>query len=156
MGLKKLFGSGEHLMRVLLLFAAGLIAFLGLKALLVPKDFGLHGHYRAGALADNRAHRVSYAGRAACADCHTDEPAALAKGKHARVGCESCHGALAVHAEDPEARKPALPEVPGLCLRCHGKTSGRPASFPQIDPADHAGEGRCTECHSPHDPGQQP
>jgi hypothetical protein len=156
MVLKKLFGSGEHLVRVLLLFAAGLIVFLGLKALLVPKDFGLYGHYRAGALADNRTHRVAYAGRAACADRHTDEPAALAKGKHAGVGCESCHGALAVHAEDPEARKPALPEVPGLCLRCHGNTSGRPAGFPQIDPGDHAGEGRCTECHSPHDPGQQP
>jgi hypothetical protein len=154
--MKKLFGSGGHLVRVLLLFAAGLLAFVGLKALLVPKGFGLYGHYRAGALDDNRARPVSYAGRAACGDCHDDKPAALAKGKHAHVGCESCHGALAVHAQDPEALKPALPAVPALCLRCHQKAAGRPASFPQIDPADHAGENRCTECHSPHDPGQQP
>ena len=154
--MKRIFGSGEHLVRVLFLFAAALLAFLGMKALLVPEGFGKYGHYRAGALDDNRARPVSYAGRAACADCHDDKPATLARGKHASVGCEACHGALAAHAHDPETLKPALPQVPALCLRCHGRTTGRPATFPQIDPADHAGEARCTECHSPHDPGQQP
>jgi cytochrome c554/c'-like protein len=154
--MKKVFGSGEHLVRVLLVFAAGVAAFLGLKTLLVPEGFGLYGHYRAGALDDNRAHSVSFAGRAACADCHEDEPAALRRGKHAAVGCEACHGALAVHAQDPEALKPALPVVPGLCLGCHRRASGRPAAFPQVDPEDHAGEARCTECHTPHDPGRQP
>ena len=153
--MRRIFGSGEHLVRVLLLFVAGLLAFLGLKSVLVPKGFGVYGHYRAGALDDNRAREVSFAGRAACADCHEAEPAALAKGKHARVGCEACHGAQAAHAREPE-RKPGLPRLPALCLRCHDRNSGRPAAFPQIDVADHAGEARCTECHSPHDPGQQP
>lgn len=154
--MKRIFGSAEHLFRVLLLFAAGLIAFLGLKQLLVPEGFGLYGHYRAGALDDNRARPVSFAGRAACGDCHDDKPATLAKGKHARVGCEACHGALGRHAQAPDELEPARPEVPALCLRCHARNPGRPAGFPQIDPADHAGDARCTECHSPHDPGSQP
>jgi hypothetical protein len=151
--MKRLFGSGEHLVRVLLLFAAGLLAFLGLKALLVPPGFGVYGHYRAGALDDNRARPVSFAGRAACGDCHDAEPAALARSRHARVGCEACHGALSAHAGDPE-QKPRPPKVPALCLRCHQRAAGRPADFPQIDPLDHAGEASCTECHSPHEPGQ--
>jgi hypothetical protein len=142
--------------RVLLLFGAGLLAFLGLQSMLVPEGFGVHGHYRAGALDDNRALSVSFAGRAACADCHEDEPAALSRGKHAGVACEACHGALAVHAQDPEALKPARPEVSALCLRCHGRLAGRPAGFPQVDPADHAGEAGCTECHTAHDPGREP
>lgn len=154
--MRRLFGSGEHLMRVVLLFAAGLLVFLGLKAALVPKGFGVYGHYRAGALDDNRARPVAFAGRTACGDCHDDKPPVLAKGRHATVGCEACHGPLAAHIEDSEAPKPVRPPVPGLCLRCHGKTTGRPAAFPQIVPADHAGDTRCTECHSPHDPERQP
>ena len=153
--MKPIFGSAEHLVRVLLLFAAGLLAFLGLRALLVPPGFGAYGHYRAGALDDNRALPVSFAGRAACAECHDAEPAALAKGRHARIGCEACHGALAAHAQDPEG-KPQRPQAPGLCLGCHDRARGRPAGFPQIDPADHAGAASCTECHSPHEPGTQP
>lgn len=154
--MRRIFGSAEHLVRVALLFGAGLVAFLGLQQLLVPEDFGVYGHYRAGALDDSRARPAAFAGRAACGDCHDDKPAALAKGKHAAVGCEACHGALAAHAQAPDEAAPARPDVATLCLRCHGRTSGRPATFPQIDPADHAGETRCNECHSPHDPGTQP
>ncbi|HET8644213.1 MAG TPA: cytochrome c3 family protein [Vicinamibacteria bacterium] len=154
--MKRIFGSAEHLVRVLLLFAAGLVAFLGLQQLLVPEGFGLYGHYRAGALDDNRARPAAFAGRAACADCHEAEPAALGRGKHAAVGCEACHGALARHAQAPDELTPVRPDPAALCLRCHARASGRSASFPQIDPADHAGEARCTECHSPHDPGSAP
>lgn len=153
--MKRIFGSAEHLFRVLLLFAAGLAAFLGVKHLLVPQGFGKYGHYRAGALDDNRARPVSFAGRAACGDCHDDKPPLLAKGKHARVGCEACHGALGKHAEAPDELKPPRPDPAKLCLRCHGRLAGR-AAAPQIDPADHAGDTACTECHSPHDPGSQP
>jgi hypothetical protein len=58
--------------------------------------------------------------------------------------------------EAPEESKPPRPDPAALCLRCHGRTAGRPAGFPQIDAADHAGDARCTECHQPHDPGSQP
>ena len=49
-----LFGHRGHLLRVAGLFAAGVLAFLVLQAFLVPKGFGVYGHYRAGALEENR------------------------------------------------------------------------------------------------------
>ena len=45
-----LFGHKEHLLRVAGLFVAGVLAFLVLQAFLVPRGFGVYGHYRAGAL----------------------------------------------------------------------------------------------------------
>jgi len=151
--MSRLFGHGEHLVRVLGLFAAGLLLFLLAKALLVPADFGVYGHYRAGALADNRARSLVHAGRAACAACHAERVAELRKSKHAGVGCESCHGALAAHASEPKAHKALRPEGRALCLTCHRTNVARPVSFPQVDPRDHAPEGACTDCHSAHDPG---
>jgi hypothetical protein len=146
----------EHLFRVAGLFVAGLLLFVAVRALLVPSDFGLYGHYRAGALTDVRAKTPSYAGREACADCHPDISEALAKGKHVRVGCESCHGALGLHAADPEKVKPAKLAVPGLCLSCHAASVAKPKKFPQIDPSDHGEGALCTSCHLPHLPGESP
>jgi len=66
---------------------------------MMPKDFGQYGHYRPGALADNAAMPISFAGRAACEECHADVVEGRAGHKHEHVGCEACHGALAAHAE---------------------------------------------------------
>ena len=67
-----LFGHKEHLVRVAALFAAGVLVFVALQSLLVPKGFGGYGHYRAGALDDNRARPLVHAGRGACVECHAD------------------------------------------------------------------------------------
>jgi predicted CXXCH cytochrome family protein len=146
------FKDAEHLVRVAALFLAGVVAFFVAQRLLVPAGFGQYGHYRAGALADNRDRPVVFAGRAACEECHTDVAETKAKGRHARPACEACHGALAAHAADPSI-KPTRPDGRTLCLRCHTALVGRPASFPQIDVAEHAPKGACTECHATHDPG---
>jgi hypothetical protein len=119
----------------------------------VPSDFGVYGHYRAGALADNRARPLVHAGRAACAACHAERAGEIGKGKHASVGCESCHGPLAAHAADAQAHEAPRPEGRLLCLTCHRVNVGRPAAFPQVDPREHAPDGACTDCHSAHDPG---
>lgn len=147
------FKDQAHLLRVAGLFVAALLVFLLLKTLLVPADFGRYGHYRAGALDDNRAHPVVYAGRAACAACHEDAAAALAKGRHATVGCEACHGALGTHAEaaDPVQAKPARPDA-RLCPVCHAAEVAKPTGFSQVR-ADHADAGTCLECHQAHQPG---
>jgi hypothetical protein len=29
----------------------------------------------------------------------------------------------------------------------------KPEGFPQVEPAEHAPEGACSECHTPHSPG---
>ena len=148
------FKDQEHLLRVAALFLAGLLLFLFLKAVLVPKDFGKYGHYRAGALEDARARPVAFAGAAACADCHSDAVDAKKAGKHAGVRCEACHGALASHAQadDPAAAKPKHPTAE-LCLVCHAANVAKPAGFPQVQAKEHAEPGTCLECHKGHQPG---
>jgi hypothetical protein len=54
---------------------------------------------------------------------------------------------------DPKA-KPAKPPE-GFCLRCHEATPARPEAFKQIVVKDHY-EGKCLECHLPHQPDEAP
>jgi hypothetical protein len=149
-----LFKDKEHLLRVAALFAGGFVVFLLLRGLLVPAGFGEYGHFRAGAIEDNRQHAIKYAGHAVCTECHTDVGEVRARGKHAHVACEACHGALAAHAADPEAAKPVRPDPRTLCVVCHAPNVAKPASFPQID-SDHP-DAVCTECHLAHDPTSAP
>lgn len=141
-----------HLLRLAALFAVGILAFLVLRAIFVPAGFGELGHFRSGAMGDNAARPLSYAGRTTCADCHDQEAATLAGSAHARIGCESCHGPLATHAADPDAVTPTLPVATPLCERCHAELQARPARQPQVDPGPHADGADCTDCHQPHDP----
>jgi hypothetical protein len=144
--------DAEHLIRLGLLFLAGLLGFLVLRSLFVPAGFGELGHFRAGSLVENRERELRFAGRAACVECHDDVAATLAGGGHAGIGCESCHGALASHAADPV-------EIPGfvaaageLCAQCHALNRARPAGHPQVDVVAHAEGIACTECHAAHTP----
>jgi hypothetical protein len=148
------FKDQEHLLRVAGLFLVGLLAFLLLKAVLVPEGFGRYGHYRAGALDDARARPVAFAGSGACTDCHSDVVDAKKAGKHAGVRCEACHGALASHAQadDAVATKPPRPTA-ALCAVCHSANVAKPAGFPQVQVKEHAEPGTCLECHKAHQPG---
>jgi predicted CXXCH cytochrome family protein len=151
-----LFRHGGHLIRVAGLFLAGVAAFLALQAFMVPKGFGVYGHYRAGALDDNRARPLKHGGRAACLECHPDVGDTLAKGRHAGVRCEACHGPHAAHAADPSEAQAVRPDSKLLCARCHQSLVARPASFPQVEPAEHAGGEACTTCHQAHSPKDPP
>jgi hypothetical protein len=147
------FENREHLLRVAALFAFGFLLFLVVRALLVPADFGVYGHFRASALDANRLPSLVHAGRKSCALCHPDVVEALGAGRHVGVGCEACHGPLARHTEDPAAQKAARPDPRATCLRCHEGNVAKPASFPQVNPAEHAPDGSCADCHPPHQPG---
>jgi cytochrome c553 len=68
------------------------------------------------------------------------------------VACETCHGPLAKHADDPAANVPKLPSVATLCARCHEKDTAKPKSFPQVVTVEHSGGLACNECHKPHNP----
>lgn len=153
--MRVLFGHKEHLVRVAALFLAGTGAFFVLRALFVPEGFGRYGHYRAGALDENRARPVAYAGRAACVECHSDVPEAAKGGRHEAIRCEACHGPLAGHAGDPGEHPAVRPDSKVICARCHAANVARPAGFPQVDVAEHAGEEACTTCHPAHQPGEQ-
>ena len=147
-----LFKDKEHLLRMAALFAAGVLLFVVARALLVPDGFGVYGHFRAGALQDNRERTPGFAGHAACGDCHADILEARAGSRHAAVGCEACHGALGRHAGDPEAMTPVKPDGGGICLVCHLANVAKPKAFPQVDPAEHGDGQGCDACHRPHHP----
>jgi hypothetical protein len=150
------FGDWEHLARVAGLFLAGVILFLVVQALFVPPGFGVYGHFRAGALDDNRAHPLSYAGQAACQECHADVAEVRKAGKHGGVSCEACHGPLSGHATDPSAAPAQRPDAGKLCLVCHTANVAKPQGFLAIAVEDHAGTESCLTCHTAHNPGAAP
>ena len=150
--MKEMFKDREHLFRMAALFLGGLILFLIARAALVPKGFGEYGHYRPDALKENAARPIAFAGHKACEECHEDVVEARKGSRHATVHCESCHGPLAKHAEDPAALVPERPDRRTICLVCHRAEPAKPAAFPQVDPREHAGESACDECHSAHHP----
>jgi hypothetical protein len=134
------------------LFVVGVTAFVILRWLMVPADFGVLGHYRAGAVTDNMAPPLVFAGQAACLGCHADVAEVRAQGKHARIACESCHGALAAHVSNPDGAKPVRPDARNTCISCHSANVSKPKSFPQVVPEEHAPEGSCAACHVVHNP----
>lgn len=146
------FKDFEHLLRMAAMFAVGLGLFAVARGLLVPEDFGVWGHYRAGALDDNRQRPLVHAGAAACGECHDDVAASRAGGGHETIRCEACHGPLARHAAEPSDQAPALPDGGTICLRCHLPAMAKPAGFPQVEPDDHAGGEPCDVCHAAHAP----
>ncbi len=146
------FKDSAHLIRLAGVFLLGLVLFLVIRSAMIPKSFGKYGPFRGDALAEISARPVVFAGHEVCENCHPDEAALKASGAHKTVNCESCHGPLAKHAEDPGTVQPVLPEVAKLCLRCHAKNIAKPAGFPQTA-AD--GSKPCDTCHKPHSPGLQ-
>ena len=169
--MKGRFQHSGHVFRVAAIFAMGIAGFLVLRWMLVPRDFGLYGFYRAGALTDIRAKPPAHAGRAACEECHSgvyDPPddftpaagvvvktAALTwpvekdvDNKHALLNCEACHGPLAKHADDPEKTAPKVGNDK-LCLTCHRELPGRPNAQPQVEPGDHSDRANARQRVSP-------
>ena len=140
-------------MRLAGLFAVGALLFVVFRWLLVPADFGIYGHYRAGALEDNRQRTPVFAGVDACGECHDDVLATRTGGGHDGVRCEACHGPLAGHSADPPDLIPELPDGATICLTCHVSAVSKPAWFPQVDPLEHAAGDPCNDCHLPHAPG---
>ena len=148
----KRFRDVEHLLRLAALFAVGILVFGVARAEFVPATFGTLGHFRARAIDDIRAKPIEYASQNACADCHVDIVELRAKARHKGIACESCHGPLARHAEDPSALTPKLPVATPLCTHCHAANTGKPKRYPTVDIKDHAGTESCVTCHKPHDP----
>ncbi|MGB8115354.1 MAG: hypothetical protein WCF22_16350, partial [Candidatus Sulfotelmatobacter sp.] len=96
-----MFKDIEHLIRLAVVFAIGLVAFLILRAAVVPRSFGQYGHYRGAAIREIASRPVALAGHETCEACHSDVADQKKLSKHVVVACEACHGALARHADDP-------------------------------------------------------
>jgi hypothetical protein len=144
--------EAAHLIRIAVILVAGAGIFAIARQSIVPAGFGQYGHYRSGALLENRVKSTAYAGRAACQLCHEETYNVLKTSRHALIGCEACHGPQFRHSEDPTAQKPVLPDTHTLCARCHEKTVARPRFIPQLVAREHSGGEPCKSCHQPHSP----
>jgi Cytochrome c7 and related cytochrome c len=147
------FKDSAHLIRLAGVFLLGVVLFFVLRSVMVPRSFGRYGPFRGDALAEISARPVAFAGHETCENCHPDEVALKANGAHKTVNCESCHGPLAKHADDPGTVQPVLPDVAKLCIRCHSENISKPSGFPQVDAKEHSGGQACDTCHKPHSPG---
>ena len=150
------FKDKEHLVRMASLFAVGIGAFLVLQYAFVPAGFGRYGHYRPGALDDNRdpaKHPVHYAGRAACEDCHGDVVEARKGSRHERIGCEACHGPLGQARVESDGRssRPGRTRAPSASAATR-PAPAKPKAFPQVVVAEHAARGPVHRCHKAHAP----
>ena len=148
----KSFKDAEHLFRLAAVFLLGVVLFLIVRSRLVPRSFGQYGHYRGEAVAEIAALPVAYAGHQVCEGCHTDVLDVKSKGVHKEVACESCHGPLARHADDPASVQPAKLDTARLCVRCHEENLAKPKNFPQVASSAHSGGAACNSCHQPHSP----
>ena len=146
------FQDARHLISLVGLFAAAVGVFVILRAAVVPEGIGKYGHYRAGAIDDNRARAVKFAGQAECVYCHDSQLQARNGGRHKGISCEACHGPQARHVASDGKEKPAKPDVIPLCLNCHEKDAAKPAFLPQVVKADHYTGTTCSDCHQPHNP----
>ncbi len=146
------FKDAEHLFRLAGLFVVGLLLFLLLRWVFIPKGFGKYGHYRAEALAEISSKPIVYAGHKACKECHTDVVDVKKAGKHAHVNCEGCHGPQEQHVLDPASVVPELPDTASLCPRCHEANLAKPQKFPQVKSSEHSMDQPCKTCHTPHSP----
>lgn len=146
------FKDVQHLFSLIVLLLVAISLFVALRAAVVPAGFGKYGHYRAGAIEDNRKHSISFAGQDQCVACHDTQAALRKSGRHANVSCEACHGAQAAHIEDVGNVKPARPDVMPLCLSCHEQDAAKNAKLPQVVRSEHMGGAVCNDCHKPHQP----
>jgi hypothetical protein len=146
------FKDAEHLFRLAGAFVIGLLLFLVIRSVLVPRSFGRYGHYRAEAIGEIAALPIAYASHQACENCHSDIAETKSKGVHKSVNCEACHGPQAKHVDDPGSAVPSKLDTTVLCTRCHQANIAKPRTFPQVDPADHSSGAACNTCHQPHSP----
>ena len=111
--------------------------------------------------AEEKAPPSGYADPAICATCHEDVANALKLTTHGKtkvgtwdggVGCQSCHGPGAAHAEDGDKTKIRNPknlsaaDLNAVCLTCHER-----GDRSHWQGSQHENRGlSCTSCHSIH------
>ena len=146
-----------QIVRLLLLVVAIVSSYLVARYFLTPETFGDYGWYRAAALEERASLPRSYAGKAACGECHEDRLKQLNKFEHKTLSCEVCHGPSEMHAEAPdlEQYRPQKQHTMS-CLRCHEQNPSRPKWLKQINVRDHYSGQNCIECHVPHAPSEVP
>jgi hypothetical protein len=150
----------NHAYRPLLVVVGILVLILAVRALYVPKDFGMHergytyGWYRKSDEGFWKEFKVKYRGAEYCKDCHDKNYESLKKSPHQHIQCEICHSPAVDHPDNPA--KLGVDRSREWCLRCHAHlaypTSGRRFIRGFEDPEKHNPDTECAACHNPHSP----
>ena len=153
-----------HVVRILLTLVGALIVAVLLRPLVLPNEFGEHGHYRPGAVEDEKNRPARNMTNESCYACHKNIRKIHKKGVHESVSCEVCHGAYADHVQDGLVIG-EMPVVRGddikpLCLRCHNEIirARPPESIKMISLPEHLEQKKvrtdhiCNQCHHVHAP----
>jgi hypothetical protein len=139
--------------RLALAFAIFISLFLVLRHFLVPKTFGVYGHYRAASLIDNAQLEIHYSGQQACFVCHQDIEDKKAQDVHSDIHCETCHGPGEKHVVNSKVEKILKPTGREFCGSCHALNAAKlKSAIFQIDLKKHNIGKNCLECHNPHQP----
>lgn len=144
----------KHLRRaVVLLIAILIIVFVAPRVVptqALPEDLGFYKNTADANAQEWASKPLQYADPNRCGECHSDNHATWVASKHATVSCENCHGPGEEHVE--KLTPLTVNNSIETCTVCHARLQARPASFPQIDVATHAGQAKCVTCHNPHSP----
>ena len=153
-----------HLIRIVIILVALAVVGLGVRAMMLPKDFGKYGHYRPGAIEDEMNREVRNGTNDSCLACHPYIKEMHFSGVHKTVSCEFCHGPVADHIQDDKviAKLPKKQgeEITTLCLRCHNQIiRARPKeSIKMVAIPKHLEDKKvrldhtCDQCHNVHAP----
>lgn len=148
-----------HLVRLASLIVVGMIVAAFARSQFIPATFGRDGPYRASAIDEIVAQDPLYLGNATCNECHKKQVAEYAKGKHHEINCETCHGPARGHLTTAKTRVALeVDKTEKLCLGCHDKVVGKPATFKQVNLEEHRKkkdfdkDTKCSDCHKPHNP----
>ena len=144
-----------QIVRLVLLTVAIVGSYLVARRLLTPPSFGQYGFFRGAAIQDIAGSRpLTFAGKKACEECHSEQFQKLEKGPHKSLSCEACHGPGQAHVDNPDLKLAILNF--SHCVRCHEANPARPKWHKQINSRDHYTGQKCTECHVPHIPSEVP
>lgn len=142
----------KHIVRLLLLVGLAIVAFVGVRSIMVDESFAMFGHYRGASVQEVAFPAPVIKTPAYCQLCHFDRHAEWRAAGHRTVMCETCHGPAVDHPA--KGRLPIPEHSVSLCISCHEHMPARRRGFPQVVLSLHlAGLGRpmqCIACHNPH------
>lgn len=153
-----------HVVRIILTLVGMVVVGSVLRQAMLPDEFGMHGHYRPGAVTDEASRETRIMANESCFDCHPFIKKIHLAGVHKDVLCEVCHGAFADHVKD-DAVFASMPVVRGedikpLCVRCHHKIvqAMPPEKMKLVAMPEHLEKKKvrthhvCNQCHHVHAP----
>jgi len=142
----------DQIIRLVIVFSILAVAIILIRAYAIPAKLKETGYQRTKTIEVELSKKGSYSESEVCTECHEEINDKKRNGFHKSLACESCHGAGAVHAEDPGETSPPAPTGRVYCALCHAYDPARPTGFPQVNTAAHNPMKACISCHDPHSP----